>query len=82
MNEKCYLVLSVRDLNHMLKVARKQAHRAGRSGRRVSSHCIVLEGIEVNEVSSTDDNLRSNAGELQICSTSISAAVRNLEKSL
>jgi hypothetical protein len=50
MNET-YMVVSVRELNNYLKLARHLAHAAGKSGRKVSNHCILVRGLGIHNMS-------------------------------
>lgn len=73
MNKKAYLVLSVREIRRMLKVASRQARRANLRGRSAGNHCIVFEKLEVINRDEKD-------GQLQICSADLSMEVNRLSK--
>lgn len=64
-----YCVLSVEDISRLFRVAQRSQKKSGAS----TTHCVVLEGLEV----STQSN-----GEMQLRSSSVNAATRALEDAL
>lgn len=77
---KAYLVLSVRDIRSLLKVATDKAHRDGRRGRNAGHYCIVLNNLEVLTHNTNGADLRADDGEAQISSPSVTEAVTALRR--
>lgn len=78
MNDKveAYVVLSLKEINRLQRIARRQAKLDGVKGAAASRTCIVLKPVEINNLASDDVRIPN----WQISSVSFADAVETVSK--